>query len=63
MLERRPIFRLPAEKESSAWELSWVQTNMQNKIIALTVNVDVELRSYKNLEIGTNTLTPLENAK
>ena len=40
-----------------------VSANMQNKIIALTVNVNVEVRSYKNLEIGTNTLTPLENAK
>lgn len=40
-----------------------VNANMQNKINTLTVNVNVDVRSYKNLEIGANILIPLENAK
>lgn len=40
-----------------------VSANMQNKINTLRVNVNVEVQLYKNLEIGTNILSPLENAK
>ena len=40
-----------------------VSANMQNKINTLRVNVNVEVQLFKNSEIGTNILSPLENAK